>query len=370
MKILHFADVHLGRGFSGYAEVSETLREARFETLESLIKIANEESCDAITIAGDLFEQVTMKKAEVERAIQILNGFRHGPVLLLPGNHDYFTSDSNLWRYVEDAKEDHILVLSEKTPLSLENYDLDLKIFPAPCHTRHSSDHEIGWINDEEKNSETVNIGIAHGSVTGVAPDMNDEHYPMTQQELNQAGVDLWLLGHIHVPWPDNPGGQDRILYSGTPEPDTANCPHGGTALMIEIEEADNIQVQKMETGKYRFEKWEKEVSTLGELEQLQRDARADENKQIICRLTISGRLDDEAYTFWLEELLPEIRDAFLYLKLDDEELNRKITKEQIKQEFPEESFPDKLLSTFIEQDKEQALQTAYEFIEEVRDEN
>lgn len=59
-----------------------------------------------------------------------------------------------------------------------------------------------------------------------------------------------------------------------------------------------------------------------------------------------------------------------MYLKLDDEELNRKITREQIKQEFPEESFPDYLLSHFIEDDDEQALQTAYEFIEEVRDEN
>lgn len=370
MKILHFADVHLGRGFSGYAEVSETLREARYETLEHLINTANQENCDAVTIAGDLFEKVTMNKSEVERAIQIINGFKNGPVLVLPGNHDYMTTDSNLWRYVDDAKKDNILVLSEKKPYPLENYGLNLIIYPGPCHTRYSSDNEIGWIKDVEKNTSIINIGIAHGSVRGVAPDMNDEHFPMAQQELKEAGVDLWLLGHIHVPWPDNPGQQDRILYSGTPEPDTVNCPHGGTALMIDIKDAENIQIEKLETGRYHFERWNRKISTLEELKQLQKDADAEENKQIVCRLTINGRLDDEEFSFWLEELLPELRDSFLYLKLDDEGLHRKITREQIKQEFPQESFPDQLLSTFIKQDEEQALQTAYEFIEEVRDES
>ncbi|SMO38574.1 metallophosphoesterase [Fodinibius sediminis] len=370
MKILHFADVHLGRGFSGYAEVSEELSEARYETLENLISKANEKQCDVIVIAGDLFERPRMNKADVERVIQILNRFERGPVLLLPGNHDYVTPESDLWRYVNDAKDDHVIVLGEKAPKSLGDYDLPATIYPAPCHSKHSSENEIGWIADVEKDSELINIGIAHGSVPGVAPDMNDEHYPMTQEELSDSGVDLWLLGHIHVPWPDNPGQKDRILYSGTPEPDTANCPHGGTALLVEIGESKEVYVQQLLTGKYRFENWDEHVTSKEELENLLQRAEQEESQEVVCRLTINGKLEEEACKSWHEEIFPKLREAFFYLKLDDSDLKRRITKEQVEEEFPQESFPDRLLSRFIENDQEEALQTAYELISEVQDEN
>lgn len=369
MKILHFADVHLGRGFSGYAEVSEELSEARYNTLENLIAKANDETCDAVVIAGDLFERPRMKKADVERAIQILNRFERGPVLLLPGNHDYVTPESDLWRYANDAKEGHIIILRDKEPPSLNDYDLPATIYPAPCHSKHSSENEIGWVTEAEKDSELINIGIAHGSVPGVAPDMNDEHYPMTQQELSDAGVDLWLLGHIHVPWPNNPGKNDRVLYSGTPEPDTANCPHGGTALLVEIGEEKEVQIQRLFTGKYRFENWDEYVTSKEEIESLLQRAEED-SQEVVCRLTLSGKLEEEAFESWHEEFFQKLREAFFYLKLDDSDLKRKITKEQVKEEFPEESFPDRLLSRFIENDQEEALQTAYELISEVKDED
>lgn len=370
MKILHFADVHLGRGFSSYTEVSKELSEARYETLKNLISKANDKQCDAVVIAGDLFERPRMKKGDVERAIQILNRFEKGPVLLLPGNHDYVTPESDLWRYVNDAKEDHIIVLREKSSLALSDYDLPLMIYPAPCHSKHSSSNEIGWVQGIEKDSDLIHIGIAHGSVAGVAPDLNDEHYPMTQQELSEAGLDLWLLGHIHIPWPNNPGQNDRILYSGTPEPDSANCPHAGTALLLEIDESKNVEVQQLSTGKYRFENWTRHISSKEELESLLDKAKQEENQKVVCRLTISGKLEEEVYELWNGEILPQLREAFLYLILNDTNLKRKITKEQIQEEFPEESFPDRILSKFIENNREEALQTAYELISEVTDED
>lgn len=370
MKILHFADVHLGQGFSGYAKVSEELSEARYETLSNLISTANEKECDIVAIAGDLFHKPRMNKRDVERTVQILNKFERGPVLLLPGNHDYITPESDLWRYVNDAKQDHITVLGQKKPVPLEDFDLPVVVYPAPCHSRHSSENEIEWVQDVEKASEFIHIGMAHGSIPGVAPDLNEEYYPMTKTELSEAGVDLWLLGHIHLPWPDNPGQNDRILYAGTPEPDNANCQHGGTALLIDIDEEKRVEVEQLSTGKYKFERWNNKVSTGDELESLLRKAKDEQNKKVVCRLTISGKLDEEAYDIWNDEILPELRQAFLYLKIDDTELKRKITQNQVKEEFPEESFPNRLLSGFIEKDEEDALQTAYEFIQEVQDEN
>ena len=369
MKILHFADVHLGRNFNGYAEVSGELSEARYETLERLIATANEKQCDAVVIAGDLFERPRMKKADVVRAVRILNQFEKGPVLVLPGNHDYMTPESDLWRYVEEAKEEFVLVLGSKEPVSLEDFGLEAVAWPAPCFTRYSSTGETGWIQEIPKDPELLHIGVAHGSLEGVAPDLNDEHYPMTHKELEEARVDTWLLGHIHVPWPDYPGPSDRIYYSGTPEPDNGNCTHRGTALLIDIDEQKQVQVERLSTGRYRFERWEQEVAAPSDLDSLLQEARSDGHGQAVCRLTVRGKLDEEVFDSWNREILPELREAFLYLKVDDSGLKRKITEEQIRQEFPEQSFPDRLLSTFIDED-EDALQTAYELINEVRHEN
>ena len=54
VKILHTADLHLGMKFvRGYEpEIQERLVEARFETLGSLIELANTASSDLLVIAG------------------------------------------------------------------------------------------------------------------------------------------------------------------------------------------------------------------------------------------------------------------------------------------------------------------------------
>jgi DNA repair exonuclease SbcCD nuclease subunit len=369
IKILHFADLHLGRNFSGYGEASEALSEARYEAVGRLVKLATEKNCDAIVIAGDLFDRLNINKSDVQRAISMLNKFE-GPVLLLPGNHDYMGESGNLWNYVRDVKDENVIILYEKEPYDLSEYDLNAVFYPAPCHTKHSSTNQIGWVNNIEKNSESLHIGIAHGSVTGVAPDFNDEHFPMTRNELDAAGVNLWLLGHIHVPWPDNPGPTDSILYSGTPEPDTANTPHKGTALLIELDENGNRSVEKLSTGRYFFETWDISVSDKSDLDKLKQKSENEENRNLVCRLNLTGVLAPEDYEYWMNEIEPSIKKNFLFLRINDEELRKQITKEEIANRFAEDSFPAKLLSELLDEDDQDALQIAFDELEEAKDEN
>jgi hypothetical protein len=56
-----------------------------------------------------------------------------------------------------------------------------------------------------------------------------------------------------------------------------------------------------------------------------------------------------------------------LELRLDDADVRRKVTSEQIQKEFSEGSFPEQLLSSFSEEDEEEELQMAYELIKEVQ---
>lgn len=369
IKILHFADLHLGRKFSGYGEAGEALSEARYEAVERLMNLATENQCDAIVIAGDLFDRLNIKKADIQRALNSINNFE-GPVLLLPGNHDYMGESGNLWSYIQEVKGENVILLEKKEPYDMSDYDLNAVFYPAPCHTKHSSIHQIGWVSEVEKDEKRHHIGVAHGSVTAVAPDFNDQYFPMTRGELTSAGVDLWLLGHIHVPWPETPGPNDPFLYSGSPEPDTANTPHKGTALLIELEEDGSRSVEKLSTGKYFFETWDIALTDKSDLDRLKQKSENEENRNLVCRLNLTGVLIPEDHKYWLNEIKPSIKNNFLFLRVNDEELRKQITEEEIAHRFAEDSFPAKLLSELLDEGDQDTLQMAFDQLEEAKDES
>jgi DNA repair exonuclease SbcCD nuclease subunit len=58
---LHTADWQMGRTFSRFeTEDGAALVEARFEAIETLARLANEHQCDAVLVAGDVFDAQTV----------------------------------------------------------------------------------------------------------------------------------------------------------------------------------------------------------------------------------------------------------------------------------------------------------------------
>ena len=366
LNIFHIADLHLGLRFQNHPEAQETLVQARYETLENLVKLANDKDVDILAIAGDLFDKTSMKVSEIQRAVGEINRFEGNVVLVLPGNHDYITADSPLWdRYKKEAN-DHVVVLDEKVPVDLSEYDLNAVVYPAPCHAKHSTENAIGWVKGEEKDSGKILIGIAHGSIEGVSPDFDQRYFPMSVRELQDSGVDLWLMGHTHITWPEKPGNKDMIFNPGTPEPDGFDCSHEGRAFLHTIDEKKSIQTEILSTGSYRFVRVERTLNHQSELEKLLEEFQNEKYQKSVVKLTVSGRMDPELYDQWLEQR-HQIRDAVLELKLDDSGLKRKVTEEQIRKEFAEGSFPEQLLSS-IPEENEDELQMAYELIREVKE--
>ncbi|MEX2409970.1 MAG: metallophosphoesterase, partial [Candidatus Paceibacterota bacterium] len=97
VEIFHIADLHLGLRFKNHPEASKTLAQARYNTLEKLVDMANDKNADIFAIAGDLFDRTSMKVSDIQRAVQAINKFVGNVALVLPGNHDYITEDSQLW---------------------------------------------------------------------------------------------------------------------------------------------------------------------------------------------------------------------------------------------------------------------------------
>ncbi|MDZ7692357.1 MAG: DNA repair exonuclease [Balneolaceae bacterium] len=366
MKIFHIADLHLGRTFRNLPEAQDTLSQARYETLQKTVDKANELESDIFVIAGDLFDKTSVKVGDIQKAVKAINSFAGEVALVLPGNHDYITADSQLWDRFKKEAEEHVLVLDKKEPLELSVFDREVILYPAPCHAKHSAEHAIGWVDEVEKDKDALHIGIAHGSIEGVSPDFDQRYFPMSIHELEQSGVDLWLMGHTHITWPEQPDKRDMIFNPGTPEPDGFSCNHEGRAFLHTVGDNKEITTEIISTGTYRFVQMDEQISSARDVQNLVDQFSKDSWQQAVVELEVSGKLEEEAFEAWQQSRSP-IRDSVLELRLDDADVRRKVTSEQIQKEFSEGSFPEQLLSSFSEEDEEEELQMAYELIKEVQ---
>lgn len=366
MKIFHIADLHLGRTFRNLPEAQDTLSGARYETLQNTVQKANELETDMFVIAGDLFDRTSIKAGDIRKAVRAINQFAGAVALVLPGNHDYITADSPLWDRFKKEAEEHVLVLDKKEPLELTEFEPDVVVYPAPCRAKHSADHAIGWVEETGKDEDNLHIGIAHGSIEGVSPDFDQRYFPMTIHELEQSGVDLWLMGHTHITWPERPDRRDVIFNPGTPEPDGFSCTHEGRAFLHTVGKDKDITTEIVSTGTYRFVQIREQVSSARDVQHLAAYFSGDSWQQAVVELEVTGTLEEEAFEAWQENRM-NIRESVLELHLDDAGIRRKVTSEQIQKEFSEGSFPEQLLSSFSEKEEEEELQMAYELIKKVQ---
>ncbi|MFC1829331.1 exonuclease SbcCD subunit D [Thermodesulfobacteriota bacterium] len=290
-------------------------------------------------------------------------------VTVLPGNHDYIEPDkTNLWAHFDDHSGDRVLVIREKHVLNLASYDLDVNLYPGPCHAKHSSENAVGWIREVEKDTDVKHhIGIAHGSLEGFSPDFDKTYYPMTIDDLTDCGLDLWLLGHTHLQYPITPGALDRIFYAGTSEPDGFDCSHEGKAWVIAIDVDKQLSAKSLATGTFRFLKDDVEVRTVDDLEAIQRRYDRPEFLKALLKLKIKGRLPREAYDS-LTTAKAAIEEQLFYLRWDDSMITQEITPADIDRMFSRDSFPHTLLMELAENEEDfEALQEAYDLVNEVR---
>lgn len=367
LKIFHTSDLHIGMTFRAYPdpEIREKLINARFECLERLIDISNKNQCDLFIVAGDLFDSVFVPKNYVLEVSKILKGFQGKLILILPGNHDFILSDqSSLWSYFKDNSDDNVILLERNEPYYLTDYELDVCLYPAPCSSKNSSESSIKWILDFKKNKDVkLHIGIAHGSLEDVSIDYEGKYYPMKKDDLLKCGLDMWLLGHAHIQYPDDIRSMSNIFYAGTPEPDGFDCKHEGKAWILEIEDNKFIKPVSISSGKYRFLYEEIFMNDGKDIEKIKELYSSRKYKDTLLKLRLKGRLKEDLYNEMLE-VLKVLKVQLLYVNFIDE-VEKEITIDIINNEFTEGSFPYKLLTSLL--DDPEALHMAYDLIKEVK---
>lgn len=369
IKLFVIGDVHIGKKYDRYPEIKDELIKSRFTCLERCIKKAESEHCDFFVVTGDLFDNTSsIKQKDVNEVVNILSTFGER-VIVLPGNHDYYTGEEKVWKDFVNAmnKTDHnITLVTEFKELQFVVRDETVTFYPAYCQSKHSDENNLNWIKKATKDDSEYHIGLAHGALAGLSPDMKNEYFLMTESELNGIDMDVWLLGHTHIPYPndlfeDNDTIGYKIYNPGTPEQtDLANNTSGLCFVISLDKNADKtkIMAHSYQSGEIRFFDIPVQTSENKLKTDISQKIQGLPEKSIV-RLTINGSVSSDEYN-QRQQIYEELLDKFMTYEIDDRNLSELITLEQIRAEFAEIGFAAEFLKA-LSDPKE--IQMAYELI-------
>lgn len=373
IRIFVTGDNHIGLKYASH-EQAAVLASRRMDAFAGMVEAANAEECSLFVITGDLFENTySIPKKDVKKLLDMLSQFR-GTVVVLPGNHDYYDKDVKVWQAFTELMPsyDNIMLLTEYHPYEISVNDEDVVLYPALCTSLHSApgQNNLGWMKEiEMNNSEAYHIGIAHGAVEGETIDNEGQYFLMKRSELEAIPVDVWLIGHTHVPFPRNlteafAPYSDKIFNAGTHVQTDVSCNTEGLCFVIEIDKNKSIKAKKFVSGNLRF--YRKNISvSAGEMEDNVRRELADISEASVVDVILNGAVSAEEY-----EDKDKIMDAALFRFVegtyDDYALSKLISKELIDSEFPETSFSAGLLTSLLGDPKE--AQLAYELLQSLKE--
>ena len=371
VRIVHTADNHIGIPYRQFSEdVRRQLVSERFDALGRLVTTANARSADFFVVAGDLFDSTRVKVADIEKSVELLKGFSGEAVLIVPGNHDHYTGpESELWKRFRRACESaaNVEVLTDPCVREFEVDGVSVQFFPCPCPSKTGRESTTGWVGGAVRNAAAVRIGIAHGNVTGLGLDAADQYFNMEPAALETAGLTMWLLGHIHVPFPTaEAGGHSPYFMAGIHTPDSLRVRHGGSAWYLECDPDCVMRYERLAPGRIRFGRLERELTADADVESLVRECQAFDSASTVLDLQLSGQLaaaDRET----LQDAVEHLRQRFLELSVDEENIRDRIDASSIAAAYPADSLAARLLTALVDDSEfPEAAMLAHELIQEV----
>lgn len=372
LRVFVTGDNHIGLKYASH-EQAAVLSSSRITAFEGMVKTANQENCALFVITGDLFENTySVSKKEIKTLLDALSCF-NGTVVVLPGNHDYYDKDVKVWQYFKDvmASYDNIMLLTDYHPYKLLADGEDVVLYPALCTSLHSApgQNNLDWIKETDiENDGAYHIGIAHGAVDGETIDNEGQYFLMKRSELDNIPVDVWLIGHTHVPFPRNLTEDyttgNKIFNAGTHVQTDVSCNTEGLCFIVEIDNDKTVKAKKIMSGNLHF--YRKNISvTAGEMENIINRELADIDNNSVVDIILTGAVSAEEY----EEkhtIIDNALSRFVEGTYNYYALSKLISKELIESEFPETSFSAGFLTSLLDEPKE--AQLAYELLKSLKE--
>ena len=230
MKFIHTSDWHIGRQFHNVS-----LLDDQSYVLDQLIEYIQQESVDALIIAGDIYDRSIPPATAVELLDKILKTIcvdLSVPVILIPGNHD---SAERLRFASNQLKQAGLYILGDlgnvTEPVIIKNKHESLCFYGIPYndpeHVRNQFDVDLSGYEEahaylinlieDTKDELSANIIISHCFVDGAEESESERPLSIGGADRISAGLfksfDYAALGHLHGPQYKN---EKHIRYSGS----------------------------------------------------------------------------------------------------------------------------------------------------------
>ena len=226
MKILHIADIHLGKKIAGYS-----LLEDQKYFLDNTIEYMKNNNIGHIIIAGDIYDISSPSGEAIDTFNKFLNALKKNNIkaFIISGNHDSnervgygnkLFEDSNIYINT-DIKEAINKISVDGINYYLFPYATALEINNKFGVSYKTYDEAMKYVMDQIVLDEgSVNIAVAHQLVLhdNNSPALGGGEEPIigTIQNISSSIYDKFsytALGHIHKPQKIS----EKIRYSGSP---------------------------------------------------------------------------------------------------------------------------------------------------------
>lgn len=287
LRFVHTADWQIGRQYQRFEpEDAAALSEARFSVVQRIADYATQNHCDAVLVAGDVFDAQTVSERTLRRLFNAMQGF-DGPWVMIPGNHDAALAES-VW-----SRSEQLGILPRNLHLAVEPKvlllpDLRLAILPAPLTQRRTHVDLTAWFDHADTPQDYFRVGLAHGSVSGILPDEIDASNPIAADRARTARLDYLALGD----WHGMRAIDDRSWYSGSPETDRFRNNLSGHVLDVTLESPGTAaRVEPIRVGHYTWDDYAGDINVPSDLDQVL-DYLQDLTAEHVVSVTLSGRTD------------------------------------------------------------------------------
>lgn len=241
VRLAVVGDVHLDTKFAGLPpRAAARRRENLKKAVERAVELASKEGADALLVAGDLYEQDRFAVDTGRFLRRVFESFAPRPVLVAPGNHDWWGPNS-LYALTPWSANVHIFTGSTLEPFELED---GVTIWGAAHQASRTDKNFLDGFNAHDGG---VHLGLIHGSESSrlraeiLADPAKFAHAPFAESDVERAGLSHLFAGHYHT------ASSSRLCtYPGNPDPlafgeDRVGNPRG--VVLASIDCSGEVQV-------------------------------------------------------------------------------------------------------------------------------
>lgn len=283
IKLLHLADLHLGRPFRMLGQRGAEQRRALMAALERAVVLAISEQVHFVLIAGDLFDSPKPADSAVQFVMTQLRALEDAGIriAIAAGNHD-LGGDGQIAAALQLRGAAPTAVFFGPSVESKVFPDLDLTVVGRSALAEGTGSPLVGWPRGR---STRFAIGLAHGSV--FRPGVVENPHAIHPHEIRDLGFDYLALGDWHSPAEVLPP-PTAAWYPGSPEWLAFDQDRAGHVLLIEIPEPHSARITEHRVGRRRYDRREINAAELDDLV-LRRVIEDAADPELVFEVVLSG---------------------------------------------------------------------------------